>query len=54
MCFLCSDGIIEYLVNVSTAPDFRPWELSDLSPRVKIDKAVADQSPQIGTLHPLI
>ncbi len=54
MCFLCSDSIIEYLVNVSTAPDFRPWELSDLSPRVKIDKAVADQSPQIGTLHPFI
>lgn len=50
MCFLCSDGVLEYLINVTTAPDFRPWELSDLSPRVKIDKAVADQSPQIGTL----
>uniref|UniRef100_A0A672P3X3 Ubiquinol-cytochrome c reductase core protein 2a n=1 Tax=Sinocyclocheilus grahami TaxID=75366 RepID=A0A672P3X3_SINGR len=41
------DGVIEYLINVTTAPDVRPWELSDLSPRVKIDKDVADQSPQI-------
>ncbi|XP_043105982.1 cytochrome b-c1 complex subunit 2, mitochondrial [Puntigrus tetrazona] len=47
------DGVIEYLINVTTAPDFRPWELSDLSQRVKIDKAVADQSPQIGVLEKL-
>ncbi|KTG35959.1 hypothetical protein cypCar_00025494, partial [Cyprinus carpio] len=48
-----SDGVIEYLINVTTAPDFRPWELSDLQPRVRIDKAVADQSPQIGVLEKL-
>ncbi|XP_056310277.1 cytochrome b-c1 complex subunit 2, mitochondrial [Danio aesculapii] len=47
------DGVIEYLVDVTTAPDFRPWELADLSPRVKIDKALADQSPQIGVLEKL-
>ncbi|XP_052408075.1 cytochrome b-c1 complex subunit 2, mitochondrial-like [Carassius gibelio] len=47
------DGVVEYLVNVTTAPDFRPWELSDLSQRVRIDKAVADQSPQIGVLEKL-
>ncbi|XP_059405921.1 cytochrome b-c1 complex subunit 2, mitochondrial-like [Carassius carassius] len=47
------DGVVEYLVNVTTAPDFRPWELSDLSSRVRIDKAVADQSPQIGVLEKL-
>ncbi|XP_067279992.1 ubiquinol-cytochrome c reductase core protein 2a [Pseudorasbora parva] len=47
------DGVIEYLVNVTTAPDFRPWELSELSPRIKIDRAVADQSPQIGVLEKL-
>uniref|UniRef100_A0A8C1NDR2 Cytochrome b-c1 complex subunit 2, mitochondrial-like n=2 Tax=Cyprinus carpio TaxID=7962 RepID=A0A8C1NDR2_CYPCA len=47
------DGVIEYLINVTTAPDFRPWELSDLQPRVRIDKAVADQSPQIGVLEKL-
>ncbi|KAA0705196.1 Cytochrome b-c1 complex subunit 2, mitochondrial [Triplophysa tibetana] len=48
-----SDTVIEYLVNVTTAPDFRPWELSDISPRIKIDKAVADQSPQTGVLEKL-
>lgn len=47
------DGVIEYLVDVTTAPDFRPWELADLTPRVKIDKALADQSPQIGVLEKL-
>ncbi|XP_051570774.1 cytochrome b-c1 complex subunit 2, mitochondrial-like [Myxocyprinus asiaticus] len=50
---MSSDSVIEYLINVTTAPDFRPWELSDLSPRVKIDKAVANQSPQIGVLEKL-
>ena len=39
---------MEYLVNVTTAQEFRPWEVSDLTPRVKIDKALAQQSPQIG------
>lgn len=48
---MSSDGVIEYLINVTTAPEFRPWELSDLTPKLKIDKAVADQSPQIGTVH---
>lgn len=47
------EGVIEYLVDVTTAPDFRPWELADLTPRVKIDKALADQSPQIGVLEKL-
>ncbi|KAG1961526.1 cytochrome b-c1 complex subunit 2, mitochondrial [Pimephales promelas] len=47
------EGMIEYLINVTTAPDFRPWELSDLSPRIQIDKAVADQSPQIGVIEKL-
>uniref|UniRef100_A0A672KUZ1 Cytochrome b-c1 complex subunit 2, mitochondrial-like n=1 Tax=Sinocyclocheilus grahami TaxID=75366 RepID=A0A672KUZ1_SINGR len=47
------EGTMEYLINVTTAPDFKPWELSDLLPRVKIDKAVADQSPQIGVLEKL-
>lgn len=47
------DTVIEYLVNVTSAPDFRPWELSDLSPRIKIDRAVAEQSPQTGVLEKL-
>uniref|UniRef100_A0A3Q3X018 Uncharacterized protein n=1 Tax=Mola mola TaxID=94237 RepID=A0A3Q3X018_MOLML len=47
------DSLMEYLVNVTTAQDFRPWEVSDLTPRVKIDKALAGQSPQIGVIEKL-
>lgn len=43
-----SDTVMEYLINVTTAPEFRPWEVSDLTPRVRVDKAQAGQSPQIG------
>lgn len=39
---------MEYLINVTTAPEFRPWEVSDLTPRMKMDKAQAAQSAQIG------
>lgn len=42
------DTIMEYLVSVTTAQEFRPWELSELTPRVKIDNALAQQCPQIG------
>lgn len=50
--FLCvvqrSDTVMEYLINVTTAPEFRPWEVSDLTSRVKMDKALAAQTPQMG------
>lgn len=39
---------MEYLINVTTAPEFRPWELSDLTSRVKVDNAIASQNSQIG------
>jgi len=39
---------MEYLINVTTAPEFRQWEVSDLTARVKLDKALANQTPQIG------
>lgn len=39
---------MEYLVNVTTAQEFRPWEVSELVSRVKIDKALAQQCPQTG------
>lgn len=39
---------MEYLVNVTTAQEFRPWEVSELVSRVKIDKAQAQQCPQTG------
>uniref|UniRef100_A0A3B4WIW5 Ubiquinol-cytochrome c reductase core protein 2b n=1 Tax=Seriola lalandi dorsalis TaxID=1841481 RepID=A0A3B4WIW5_SERLL len=35
------DTVMEYLINVTTAPEFRPWEVSDLTPRVKMDRAQA-------------
>uniref|UniRef100_A0A8D3CZ92 Ubiquinol-cytochrome c reductase core protein 2b n=1 Tax=Scophthalmus maximus TaxID=52904 RepID=A0A8D3CZ92_SCOMX len=44
------DTVMEYLINITTAQEFRPWEVSDLTPRVKMDKAQAAQSPQIGTV----
>uniref|UniRef100_A0A671Y1T6 Ubiquinol-cytochrome c reductase core protein 2a n=1 Tax=Sparus aurata TaxID=8175 RepID=A0A671Y1T6_SPAAU len=47
------DTLMEYLVNVTAAQEFRPWEVSDLTPRVKIDKALAQQSPQIGVVEKL-
>lgn len=49
VCSLClrhSDAVIEYLINVTTAPEFRPWEVSELASRVKIDKALAEQCAQ--------
>lgn len=39
---------MEFLVNVTTAQEFRPWEVDELMPRVKVDKALAQQCPQIG------
>ncbi|XP_030646180.1 ubiquinol-cytochrome c reductase core protein 2a [Chanos chanos] len=45
--------VVEYLTNVTAAPEFRPWEVSDLSPRVKIDKAIANQCPQISVVEKL-
>uniref|UniRef100_A0A7N6A4A9 Ubiquinol-cytochrome c reductase core protein 2b n=1 Tax=Anabas testudineus TaxID=64144 RepID=A0A7N6A4A9_ANATE len=48
-----NDTVMEYLINVTTAPEFRPWEVSDLAARVKIDKALAAQSTQIGVVEGL-
>ncbi|XP_051905497.1 cytochrome b-c1 complex subunit 2, mitochondrial [Hippocampus zosterae] len=47
------DNILEYLVNVTTAQEFRAWEVSDLTPRVNVDKARAKQSPRIGVIEKL-
>ncbi|KAK5856316.1 hypothetical protein PBY51_007923 [Eleginops maclovinus] len=47
------DSLFEYLVNVIAAQDFRPWEVSELTSRVKIDKALAQQCPQIGVIEKL-
>uniref|UniRef100_A0A6J0U360 Cytochrome b-c1 complex subunit 2, mitochondrial n=1 Tax=Pogona vitticeps TaxID=103695 RepID=A0A6J0U360_9SAUR len=47
------DTVLEYLINVTTAPEFRLWELSEVIPRLKIDKAVALQSPQVRIIENL-
>uniref|UniRef100_A0A8B9KCY0 Cytochrome b-c1 complex subunit 2, mitochondrial n=1 Tax=Astyanax mexicanus TaxID=7994 RepID=A0A8B9KCY0_ASTMX len=47
------DTVMEYLINVTTAPEFRPWELAELTPRVKLDNAIASKSVQIGVLENL-
>ncbi|XP_041633971.1 cytochrome b-c1 complex subunit 2, mitochondrial [Cheilinus undulatus] len=47
------DSLLEHLVNMTSAQDFRPWEVADLTPRVKIDKALAEQCPQIGVIEKL-
>uniref|UniRef100_A0A8C7RN58 Ubiquinol-cytochrome c reductase core protein 2b n=2 Tax=Oncorhynchus mykiss TaxID=8022 RepID=A0A8C7RN58_ONCMY len=49
-CYHCN---FCYLINVTTAPEFRPWEVSDLTPRVKMDKALAAQTPQMGVIEGL-
>uniref|UniRef100_A0A665WC17 Ubiquinol-cytochrome c reductase core protein 2b n=1 Tax=Echeneis naucrates TaxID=173247 RepID=A0A665WC17_ECHNA len=46
-------ALMEYLINVTTAPEFRPWEVSDLRPRVKTDKAQAAQNTQIAVVEAL-
>ncbi|MBN3286716.1 QCR2 protein, partial [Polyodon spathula] len=47
------DTVMEYLINVTTAPEFRHWEVADLTPRINVDKALAFQNPQIGVLENL-
>nr|AAH97011.1 Ubiquinol-cytochrome c reductase core protein II [Danio rerio] len=47
------DTVMEYLINVTTAPEFRAWEVSDLTGRVNLDKKLAKQTPQIGVIEDL-
>ncbi|KAM4597779.1 ubiquinol-cytochrome c reductase core protein 2a [Polymixia lowei] len=45
------DTVLEYLVKVTTAQEFRPWEVQDLTSRVKVDKALSQQCPQIDVIE---
>ncbi|KAM7386853.1 hypothetical protein PAMA_009471 [Pampus argenteus] len=47
------DTLLEYVVDVAAAPEFRLWEVKELTSRVKIDKALAQQCPQIGIIEKL-
>ncbi|XP_049600206.1 ubiquinol-cytochrome c reductase core protein 2a isoform X3 [Syngnathus scovelli] len=40
------DNILEYLVNVTMAQEFRPWEVCDLTSRVIANKDRAKRAPQ--------
>ena len=42
----CSDILMEFLLNVTTSPEFRRWEVAALQSQLRIDKAVAFQNPQ--------
>ncbi|MEE6472675.1 hypothetical protein FKM82_009691 [Ascaphus truei] len=45
------DNVMEYLINVTTAPELRRWEVAELHAKVKVDKAFAHQNPQVGVLE---
>uniref|UniRef100_A0ACB8FKS3 Uncharacterized protein n=1 Tax=Sphaerodactylus townsendi TaxID=933632 RepID=A0ACB8FKS3_9SAUR len=47
------DTIMEYLINVTTAPEFRRWEVSEAQPQLRVDKAIAFQNPQVCVLENL-
>uniref|UniRef100_A0A674PHI4 Ubiquinol-cytochrome c reductase core protein 2b n=1 Tax=Takifugu rubripes TaxID=31033 RepID=A0A674PHI4_TAKRU len=47
------DTVMEYLINVTTAQEFRAWEVSELIPRVKVDKALAAQNTQLSVVESL-
>ncbi|XP_015281713.1 PREDICTED: cytochrome b-c1 complex subunit 2, mitochondrial isoform X2 [Gekko japonicus] len=47
------DTVMEYLINVTTAPEFRRWEVSEVQPRLSVDKVIAFQNPQVGVLENL-
>ncbi|XP_043955979.1 cytochrome b-c1 complex subunit 2, mitochondrial [Gambusia affinis] len=46
-------SLLDLLGNVTTAQEFRPWEVDELTSRVKIDRALAQQCPQISIIEKL-
>ncbi|KAJ3608216.1 hypothetical protein NHX12_025266 [Muraenolepis orangiensis] len=47
------DTVMEFLINVTTAQEFRSWEVSDLTPRVKIDLTEAANNAHVGVVERL-
>lgn len=45
--------LMEFLLNVTAAPEFRRWEVAALQSQLRIDKAVAFQNPQAQVLENL-
>uniref|UniRef100_A0A8C6BCB1 Ubiquinol-cytochrome c reductase core protein 2 n=1 Tax=Monodon monoceros TaxID=40151 RepID=A0A8C6BCB1_MONMO len=48
-----SDILMEFLLNVTTAPEFHRWEVAALQSQLRIDKAVAFQNPQAHVIENL-
>uniref|UniRef100_A0A8C4L4D2 Ubiquinol-cytochrome c reductase core protein 2 n=1 Tax=Equus asinus asinus TaxID=83772 RepID=A0A8C4L4D2_EQUAS len=47
------DILMEFLLNVTTSPEFRRWEVAALQSQLRIDKAVAFQNPQAHVIENL-
>uniref|UniRef100_A0A2K5EQK1 Peptidase M16 N-terminal domain-containing protein n=1 Tax=Aotus nancymaae TaxID=37293 RepID=A0A2K5EQK1_AOTNA len=47
------DILMEFLLNVTTSPEFHHWDVGDIQPQLKIDKAVAFQNPQTHVIENL-
>ncbi|KAF6272528.1 ubiquinol-cytochrome c reductase core protein 2 [Rhinolophus ferrumequinum] len=47
------DILMEFLLNVTTSPEFRRWEVAALQSQLRIDKAVAFQNPQARVIENL-
>ncbi|XP_045392370.1 cytochrome b-c1 complex subunit 2, mitochondrial-like [Lemur catta] len=45
--------LMEFLLNVTTAPEFHRWEVAALHSQLKVDKAVAFQNPQAHVIENL-
>lgn len=45
--------LMEFLLNVTTAPEFRRWEVADLQSQLRVDKTVAFQNPQTRVIENL-
>ncbi|XP_047466009.1 cytochrome b-c1 complex subunit 2, mitochondrial isoform X2 [Mugil cephalus] len=47
------DTVMEYLINVTTAPEFRPWEVKELTPKVQLEKSRAAENPHTVVIEGL-
>ncbi|KAB1263382.1 Cytochrome b-c1 complex subunit 2; mitochondrial [Camelus dromedarius] len=47
------DILMEFLLNVTAAPEFRRWEVAALQSQLRIDKTVAFQNPQAHVIENL-
>ncbi|OBS70776.1 hypothetical protein A6R68_00691 [Neotoma lepida] len=53
LMLVLNEILMEFLLNVTTAPEFRRWEVAALQSQLKIDKAVAFQNSQTRVIENL-